>query len=706
MEIFKLLGTIAIEGITKAQEGLSKVSSSAAAAGEKLKNIGQGMENMGKALAPVTAALGAIGVASVKSASAFEDAIAKVSTIADTTEVPMDSLESAIVELSNSSGIAASEIANNVYDAISAGQKTGDAVNFVSNATKLARAGFAESSDALDILTTIMNAYGLAADEVDAVSNKLIMTQNLGKTTVAQLSAAMGKVIPTAKMTGVNLDELCGSYAVMTANGIATAETTTYLNSMLNELGAQGTTAATAFAKGTEHIKEGGLTMAEAMKQGWSLTDVLSVLDEQAAESGTTINNMFGSAEAGKAAAVLFDNASKLNDAVGQMGESAGATNTAYAKLETTSFSVTKTLNKLKNTGIELGTTILQMLQPGIEKLSEIVSNLSEWFNGLDEGQQRNIATIGGLVAALSPVLLIGGKLISGIGGLVSTIGTISGAIAALNPVTLGIVAAIAAVVAIFVLCRDRVAEVMPQIKEFVGNCFSDIKMFWENHLKPCFEAIGAFIQNVLAPVFKFVFGSIISGSIENAFSFIKDLWEKYLKPVFTGITDFLTGVFTLNFGKAFEGIVNIVKGIFGGIVTIIKQPLNSVISLVNGFIRGLNKIKVPDWVPGLGGKGINISEIPRLESGGVLNKGQVGFLEGNGAEAVVPLDQNSAWISAVAKDMENAGIGGNSQQAQRIIELLETLLDMLPGTMTDAFSAVKFDINNREFARLVKAVN
>ena len=62
----------------------------------------------------------------------------------------------------------------------------------------------------------------------------MIQTQNLGKTSVDELASSMGKIIPTANSLGVQLDVLCGSYAVMTANGIATAETTTYMNSMLN----------------------------------------------------------------------------------------------------------------------------------------------------------------------------------------------------------------------------------------------------------------------------------------------------------------------------------------------------------------------------------------------------------------------------------------------------------------------------------------
>lgn len=370
---------------SQAKEAASVLGSQMQLAGSKLQEAGSKVTDAGKALMPVSAAVTGMGTAAFAMASNFEDAMAKVSTIADESEVPIGDLEKAILNLSDETGIAAADIADNVYNAISAGQSTGDAVNFVSNATKLAKAGFAESADALDILTTIMNAYGMEADQVTNVSDMLIQTQNLGKTTVAELSSAMGKVIPTAKAQGVQLDDLCASYAVMTSNGIATAETTTYLNSMLNELGKQGTTAAAAFAEGTEHIKEGGLTMAEAMEMGWELTDVLDTLDEQAAISGTSISNMFSSAEAGKAASVLWDNAQKLNGAVEQMGNSAGATETAFGKLDTTSNEIQISVNQLKNTAIDLGGTLMETLQPAIKEASDKVKEFSDWFKSLDE---------------------------------------------------------------------------------------------------------------------------------------------------------------------------------------------------------------------------------------------------------------------------------------------------------------------------------
>ena len=96
--------------------------------------------------------------------------------------------------MSDSTGVEAGEIAENVYNAISAGQKTGDAVNFVSKATDLARAGFAETGDALDVLSTIMNAYGLEASEVDKVSNDLIMTQTWAKPRLPNFLAAWARL--------------------------------------------------------------------------------------------------------------------------------------------------------------------------------------------------------------------------------------------------------------------------------------------------------------------------------------------------------------------------------------------------------------------------------------------------------------------------------------------------------------------------------
>ena len=247
----------------------------------------------------------------------------------------------------------------------------------------------------------------------------------------------------------------------------------------------------------------------------------------------------------------------------------------------------------------------------------------------------------------------------------------------------------------------------MPLIKQFVSQCFTDIGLFWENNLKPCLEAIGAFISNVVAPVFQKVFTGTIVPLISTAFNAIKSFWENTLKPVFTGITDFLTGVFTGNWEQAWQGVKDILTGILNGILTGIETMINGAIDLINGLIQGINDMAVVEAISkALGTNGIPLIQritIPKLEEGGILAKGQIGLLEGNGAEAVVPLDRNRAWISAVAEDM-NSALGGN-QQTQQIINLLETLIETLPESMKEAFSAMKIEFEKREVARMVKAV-
>lgn len=202
----------------------------------------------------------------------FETALAKVGTIADTAAVPLDTLQSQIMEVSNTMGVGAADIAEATYQAISAGQSTGDAVAFAGQASMLAAAGFTSSASAVDILTTALNAYGLGADEAGHVSDVLLTTQNLGKTSVDELSSSMGKVIPLASAYNVSLENLSSGLAIMTANGIATAEATTYTKSMLNELGDTGSAVSKILQSET------GQSFAQLMDSGASLGDVLQTL--------------------------------------------------------------------------------------------------------------------------------------------------------------------------------------------------------------------------------------------------------------------------------------------------------------------------------------------------------------------------------------------------------------------------------------------
>lgn len=569
------------------QQQINAVAQSMAQMGEKVQAAGQKVTAVGDTMtAAVSAPIAAAGAGAVKAAMGYEDALAKLSTIADTTEVPMEELSNQILELSKASGISAETIANNVYDAISAGQKTADAVNFVSNATQLARAGFTSTDAALDILTTSLNAYGLAAEDVSRVSDILINTQNLGKTTVDQLASSMGKVIPTAKATGVEIETLAGAYAVMTANGIATAETTTYFNSMLNELGKNGSSAANAFAEATSEIKEGGLTMSEAMEMGWSLSDVLNALDKQAASQGTTISNMFGSAEAGKAAAVLLDNSEKLDAAITAMGDSAGATEAAYAKLNTTSFEVDKTINELKIALIEIGNVLKSELAPIFEKVVKKIKDLTSAFSNMSAAEKEQVVKIAGIVAAIGPLLAVGGRLITGIGTVMTMAPQIGTALSALTGPVGIVIAAVAALAAAFAALWTSDEG----FREGVTGIFTDI----QGTIQPLIDALGALwgaFQELLGSLWN-IFGTEVMSLfnlvfVETIFPIIQNLIE-----IFTSVVNMIVAIIHGDWTAAWEELKNIVFNIIeilvDNVLNFFNKLLQTVGSITSKLVKGV----------------------------------------------------------------------------------------------------------------------
>lgn len=550
------------------------VAQSMAQVGEKVQAAGQKVSAVGDALtASVSAPIAAAGVGALKASMSYEDALAKLSTIADTSQVPMEELSNQILELSKVSGISAEQLANNVYDAISAGQQTADAVNFVSNATALARAGFTSTDAALDILTTSLNAYGLAAEDVTRVSDVLINTQNLGKTTVDQLASSMGKVIPTAKANGVEIETLAGAYAVMTANGIATAETTTYFNSMLNELGKNGSSAANALAAATADIKEGGLTMKEAMEMGWSLSDVLKALDDQASQQGTTISNMFGSAEAGKAAAVLLDNSAKLDDAIAAMGDSAGATESAYGKLNTTSFEIEKTINELKVTLLEIGDVLKAELMPVFEKVVKKIKELTGYISGMSVEEKEQMIKIAGIVAAIGPLLSVGGRLISGIGTVMTMAPKIGTALTALTGPVGIVIAAIAALAAAFAALwtsdegfRNDISGIFNEIQISIQPLLDALGELWAAFQELMQALWAAFGSDIVAMV-KTV---VIDGIIPQLQTFID-----FIKNVVQLVTDLVNG----DWNSAWEDLKRIATNL-------VELTIRTIIIFFEGFLK------------------------------------------------------------------------------------------------------------------------
>lgn len=195
----------------------------------------------------------------------------------------------------------------------------------------------------------------------------------------------------------------------------------------------------------------------------------------------------------------------------------------------------------------------------------------------------------------------------------------------------------------------ERFGTTWEEIFTAIGNFFNEKIEAIKEGFTTAWEAITAiwgaaaewFNSTVIEPIAEF-----FTGLWENIVSFASDAWNGICE-IFEGAVEWFTEIF--------QGVSDAIKSIFEGIVAIVKKPVNTIIGLLNKFIDGVNGIEIPDWVPGVGGKSLSIKHINELEAGGVLKRGQTGFLEGNGAEAVVPLDQNQKWIAAVTKEFRRS---------------------------------------------------
>lgn len=413
---------------------------------EKIKKLTEESEKAPKGFEALGNVIQALGLAKVaqeisaalldcsQSAAEFETSVAKVSTLVDTNKVSMRSMRDELLQLSGESGKSVNDLSDATYQAISASVEVGNAIVTVDKANKLAVGGFTSSATAVDVLTTALNAYNLSADQTEYISDILVTTQNLGKTTVDELASSVGKTIPLAAAYNVEMDNLSTAYAQLTKNGIATAEAGTYIKSMLNELGDSSSNVAKILKDET------GSTFAELSSEGKSIGDVLDVLMDSVNGNLTKFNELWGSVEAGTGALSLAKAGSDAyNDTLMAMKDSAGATELAYRKMmDTTEAASQKFSNSAQNVAAAIGDDI----NPSLEWLYNAGSNVLNVFSSWIE----QCPVLSGVIAGLAVAIGVAG-LAGAIAGLVKFIPKIVEMLS-LDPKIMATVAVIAAIAA------------------------------------------------------------------------------------------------------------------------------------------------------------------------------------------------------------------------------------------------------------------
>ena len=370
---------------------------------------------------------------------------------------------------------------------------------------------------------------------------------------------------------------------------------------------------------------------------------------------------------------------------------------------------------------------IIDLVSQIIDIIADLVTNLTgfidvltgttsfeDWFNSMDEGQQ-----------ILTLVVIVLGSIAAAM-GIASVAAGAFGAVMAFitSPITL-VIAAIAAVIAIAVLLYKHWDEIVAWFKQALKNLGQWFVDLW-NSIKEIAGSIADwFNENVIQPIVNFFTG--LWDGLKNG---AKSAWEG-IKSVFSSVANFFKDIFS----KAWQGIVSIFS-VAGEIFNDIKNGVvNAFCYIVNKIIDGINKVvaipfnginavlKAIHDVSILGVRPftwvgtIDVPQIPHLAKGGVLKRGQVGFLEGDGTEAVVPLEKNTEWISRVAEGLLDrlesgqyslGSLGRMLASINSIAERIEFKMPAVAGGAVLPYSVVSSredDSRDREEAAILEAL-
>ena len=168
------------------------------------------------------------------------------------------------------------------------------------------------------------------------------------------------------------------------------------------------------------------------------------------------------------------------------------------------------------------------------------------------------------------------------------------------------------------------------------------------NNIREFFRNLGEWMEGTFGFKWKNVFETV-----KNAVKAFRDYMGPIISSVqviFMGLANFIGGVFSGNWRRAWLGVKQIFEGIVSGLGHIFKAPLNFMIDGINKFLSGIGKVKIPDWVPGVGGKGFSIPRIPRLAKGGIVSASTIANIGEAGTEAVIPLQRNTQGLDMIAE--------------------------------------------------------
>ena len=613
------------EELKRLQEQAATTSTSLAKideVGQKMESVGNSIAGAGKSMMPLTLAIGGVGTAAVKTAADFDAGMSQVAAISGATGDDLEALRDKAREMGSKTKFSASEAASAMEYMAMAGWKTGDMLGGIEGIMNLAAASGEDLATTSDIVTDALTAFGLSAEDSGHFADILAAASSNANTNVSMMGETFKYCAPIAGALGFSAEDTAEAIGLMANAGIKSTQAGTALRTIMNNLTGEVKISGKAI---------GDVTIATTNADG-SMRDLSDILaDCRTAFSGLSESEKAQAAETlvGKNAMSGFlalmnaapEDIDKLSNAIDNCD------GTAESMAATMQDNLAGQLTILKSQLEELAISFGEILMPAIRSIVSHIQGFIDKLNGMDESQKKAIITIGLVVAAIGPLLVIIGTVISKVGvamqGFVKLAGAfnkikaaasagtgifgkLGAAIGGVSAPVLAVVAVIAVLVAAFVHLwntnegfREAILGTWEKIKTTVSNfvegirerlaalgiSFSDIaetiKAIWNGLcavLAPIFE--GAF--NAIANVLQTVLG-VITGILDVFIGLFTGNWEQ----VWTGVKEIFSSIWE-GIKGAFQNAIDTIRGIADAVLGWFGTSWNDVWSSVKAFFEGI----------------------------------------------------------------------------------------------------------------------
>ncbi len=503
------------------------------ASAAKWQQIGKDISTVGKNLTKsLTLPLVALAGASVKFGLDFSKSIEYANTMLKLSGPELDKFKRGVLSLSNTYGKAATDIGKAAYSVSSVLHTSGeDTLVILDSITKAAEAGKISTEEAGNAIVRMMSIYGIQAKDTAKLVDTLSATVYAGNANWQDLANVLPQAAGAGKALGVSLTELSAAFATLSSKSGSAEEAGTGLRAVMMSLIKPSTDLQKA-------IEDMGYSTSQEAVQDIGLVGVLKQLGEKYGTNADALGKLFPNVRAITGALALFsNNGQDLAASLEMVKDSTGETQKQIESGTSVAERFSQAMNRLKNSGIEL----FSSLEPYLERAIDFINRTTKAFNKLSPGTKDAIVKFGLIVAAIGPVILIVGKLISAISGITGIVKIIIPHLkslgfaftSAFGPAGWGVALAIAAIGALAFAISDFV------------NRWKTNKAEVERELDDINNATYEAFENITG------LGTAVEETSKSAAEKSAQRWKDYEKAV-RNSADYATSI-QMQRGKAYE---------------------------------------------------------------------------------------------------------------------------------------------------------